>query len=368
MAPQKPQPDGKTLVGAVITVAAAYAYFLIFAQFGFLKAVQESLGSSAGTIRPIMAVMGVAGIAGSVMAAWRLTESRARALLAAGFGCCAVAAIGSLGASREMEFHGVALLVGLGTGLATVTLAGRLRHAVGEARLGLIIGCGTGLAYGLCNLPAVFEAAAAAQAKLAGLAALVGLAGGRGLVRTVTVEPRGGGDYSRTGVVAWVLVFLALVGLDSAAFYIIQQTPALKTGAWTGAGQLGVNAGLHLVTAVFAGWMLDRRGLGAVVPGGALLLLLACALTNPPAASPATMALLYLAGVSVYSTALVFYPARSGRPEVAAMVYAVAGWGGSALGIAFAEGRDRLPGTMVAMAAAWLAGALAWRYFASRRE
>ena len=49
-----------------------------------------------------------------------------------------------------------------------------------------------------------------------------------------------------------------------------------------------------------------------------------------------TGAFCYTAGVSCYSTALVYYVARSGRVGVAALVYAVAGWAGSALGIGMA--------------------------------
>ena len=48
-------------------------------------------------------------------------------------------------------------------------------------------------------------------------------------------------------------------------------------------------------------------------------------------------ALPYAAGVSIYSTVLVFYPARVGVVGLAALVYAVAGWVGSALGIGVAE-------------------------------
>ena len=64
-----------------------------------------------------------------------------------------------------------------------------------------------------------------------------------------------------------------------------------------------------------------------------------------------TGALLYTAGVSVYSTALVFYPAHGQRAGLAALVYAVAGWGGSALGIGLAENRHELPVMLVGAAA-----------------
>jgi cytochrome c oxidase cbb3-type subunit 2 len=363
MTPQTYRPDGKTFLAAVTTVAAVYVYFLIFAQFGFLKAVQAALGETAGAIRPVMAVMGLAGIAGSGLAAWIFTEPRSRRLLLAGFAVCAAAALGSTQAQSMGNFQVVALLTGLGTGLVTVTLAGMLRRAVGDGCLGLIIGLGTGLAYAFCNLPAVFAAGAISQTQVALLAVVAGLVGGLGLKPRVGVDRPADGDYSRGGVVAWGLVFFALVGLDSAAFYIIQHNPALKEVHWSGSGRLILNAGIHLGAAVLAGWALDRGRPGRTIFFGAGALVGACLLLEVQA----TAGWLYVTGVSVYSVVLVYYPARSGRPGVAALVYAVAGWGGSGLGIALAEGRTTLPAAATGGAFILLALGLLGRRLASRQ-
>jgi cytochrome c oxidase cbb3-type subunit 2 len=247
-----------------------------------------------------------------------------------------------MAARSPVEFQGVALLTGLGTGLTTVMLAGMLRRAVGEAGLGLILGTGTGLAYAVCNLPAIFAASGGTQARLALLAVALGLVGGRALQPRVAVELPVGGDYSRRGTVAWVLVFSALVAFDSAAFYVVQHTPTLKENLWDGPGRLVLNAGVHLGAAVLAGWALDRRRLGWTVFAGAAALLTAGGLIS--GGSPVSVAgLLYITGVSAYSVALVYYPVRGARPGLAALIYAVAGWGGSAVGIALAEGRHDLP-------------------------
>ncbi len=334
------EPDRKTALAAVTTVAAVYAYFLIFAQFGFLKAVQAALGAEGGVIRPIMAVMGLTGVAGSVLAARFFAEDKCRHWLAAGFGCCAVAAVGSLGGKNPTGFYVVAGLTGLGVGLATVTLAAMLRRSVGDESLGKIIGLGTGLAYGICNLPGIFDANAATQALVAILAVTAGWAGGWRLNPRFPPEQKADEEYSKPVVAAWVLVFAAIVCLDSAAFYVVQHTPALREATWTGSARLALNAGTHLGVAVLAGWALDRGGLGRAVGLGAAALLLAGGLLDQPA--PAGVGLLYVAGVSIYSTALVYYPSRSGRPGLAALVYAVAGWGGSALGVGLAEGQQEL--------------------------
>ncbi|MDB6165717.1 MAG: hypothetical protein JWQ83_857 [Lacunisphaera sp.] len=352
------QPQRKVVAAAVVTVAANYVYFLVFAQFGFLKILQAGPGATAGMIKPVMAVMGLAGMAGSIAAAHWFSPERSRRALAMGLMLNAVAAgLALLGGARAI-FYLAALLVGLGIGLTTVTLAGILRRALGDARLGASIGLGTGLAYGFCNLPAVFNASGAAQAGLALLATGAGLLGAAGLDLRALQERPVDRDYAPAGVAVWTLIFFALVGLDSAAFYIIQHTPALKGDTWAGAWRLELNAGVHVVTALLAGVMLDRQWLGRTVALSAALLLSACWLINETRGALAEGTLLYTAGVSIYSTALVFYPARSLRPWLAAVIYAVAGWGGSALGIGFADNLHTVPAWFIGVAATVLLVAL----------
>lgn len=363
IAPPHQSSDGKSLLGAIAAVAAVYVYFLLFAQFGFLKAVLGVLGEGAGVIRPVMAVMGLAGVAGSGAAAWRLDGRSGRRRLAAGLAVCAGAAVSAIFARGLVDFYFTAVLTGLGTGFTTVTLASLLRRAIGDRRLGLAIGLGTGLAYAFCNLPAVFAAAAATQAQISLLALAMGLLGGAALGPRFPAEAQTTGDHARAGSAAWILIFLVLVGLDSAAFYIIQHAAELKAATWTGTGRLVLNAGVHLGAAVLAGWAFDRGWLGRAVAFGAGALVLACGLINASFAGAAVP--LYITGVSVYSAALVYYPARSGRPGLAALVYAVAGWGGSGLGIALAEGRDRLPPALILGAAGLLAAGLLARRLAS---
>jgi cytochrome c oxidase cbb3-type subunit 2 len=66
-------------------------------------------------------------------------------------------------------------------------------------------------------------------------------------------------------------------------------------------------------------------------------------------------------GVSFYSVALVYFPANSGRAGVAAVVYAVAGWSGSALGIGMAQNLHQVPGWFAAVAGVVVLGAMAGR-------
>ncbi len=367
MPPDTPRLDAKTLSAAVVTVAATYIYFLIFAQFGFLQSAQAALGRGQDTVHPLMGAMGLAGIAASAGAAFRFELATARWRLTWGFAGCACAATGALLAKSQAGFLAVAAFTGFGAGFTTVTLAAMLRAAVGLRQLGIILGLGTGLAYAFCNLPGIFAADPRLQAALAAGAAVVGIVAGWNLPPRFPAGPETTGDYSRAGAGRWVAIFLALVCLDSALFYFIQHEPTLREDLWTGANRELVNAGTHLLGATLAGWALDRGRLGTAVALAGLTIVSAAIWLTTGHAGDEGVGRAYMAGVSAYSTAIVFYPAQSGRAGLAALVYAVAGWGGSALGIGLAENGGRLSPALAGVAAAVLAISFTGRHFASRQ-
>jgi cytochrome c oxidase cbb3-type subunit 2 len=167
-----------------------------------------------------------------------------------------------------------------------------------------------------------------------------------------------GADYRPKAAGAWVVIFLALVWMDSAAFYIIQHTAAWREATWGGVASLAGNSGMHLGAALLAGWLLDRGRSGRVVLTAFGLLASACVLLDVGGARLGWAALLYTAGVSFYSVALVYYPAAGGRPWLVALVFAVAGWIGSAQGIGMAQNLNRVPLLFVVLAGAAVAGAL----------
>jgi cytochrome c oxidase cbb3-type subunit 2 len=359
-------PSERSQVAATVTIAATYVYFLIFAQFGFLKALTE-LGSDNTWLRPIMAVMGGSGIAGSVFMARWFKENHGRGQVMAGFVVAAAAAGLTWAAKTPALFFLCAVLTGTGTGMVTVGLAGLLRREVGGGRLGRCIGIGTGLAYAFCNLPPVFGGAAHTQAMLGIAAACTGMIAVQLFEQRGPRQLAGGYDYSPGGKTVWTMIFLALVCLDSAAFYIIQHTPALKLATWAGGPRLFLNAGVHLVAGLVAGLLLDRRWIAGAVGGAAVLLIAACALLDQGSGRFSLEAGLYAAAVSVYSAALVFYPARSGRPGLAALVYAVAGWTGSALGIGLAQELHRVPVWLLAAGGMLIVGMFIVRYLGRSR-
>ena len=334
-------------------VAATYVYFLIFAEFAFLELVRPVTGDGE-RLRVVMGALGAGGVAGSVWAARRFAREGWGARLGGWLLGCAAAA----GAALVAPSFGVAALaaagagIGLALGGATVTLAAGLRAVAGPRRLGMAVGLGTGAAYAFCNLPFVFEAGPAWQTAWAIGAVLAGAV----LSRRLDARGEDPGAAESRGMGGWVVVFLALVWMDSAAFYIIQHTDALKEATWSGAWTLGGNAATHFGFALLAGWLLDRGRAGWTAAAAALLLAAACHWINNPGAE-----LLYVAGVSLYSAALVYAPARAASPKAAALVYAVAGWGGSALGIGMAQDIHGVPGWFAPAALAAVGAGLLWR-------
>jgi cytochrome c oxidase cbb3-type subunit 2 len=327
------------LVAATLLVAVVYVYFLIFAQFGFLTGLAQRGGSGETVLRAVLAVMGVSGVAASVVAAWWHRPERGGAGLVTALLVAGLAAALAPFVDSSAGFFVTAALVGIGLGGATVLLAASIRAATGERALGLVLGTGTGLAYGFCNLPAVFHGAPGRQAGIALAAAAVGVIA-TPMMRRSPCAPAPSSPPRAQAVAVWVAIFLALVWLDSAAFYVIQHNPVLHLATWAETARLSANAALHLGAAVVAGWLLGRGRQSGVILVSAALLAAACMMLS---SAPALAASFYVMGVSGYSTTLVFYPAASGRAGVAAVIYAVSGWLGSALGIGMVIDRAGIP-------------------------
>jgi cytochrome c oxidase cbb3-type subunit 2 len=152
-----------------------------------------------------------------------------------------------------------------------------------------------------------------------------------------------------SGAAATLAMLFALVWLDSAAFTIIQNTPRLKLLSWGDPISQLRNGALHLVAAVIAGWLIDRRRLHAAllcayafISAGIFFLA-----GNDSRASMGT--LFYVVAVSIYSTAIAAYAALAsdgpGRLPIrwrAAILVAVCGVG-STLGIAMAQANNSVP-------------------------
>jgi cytochrome c oxidase cbb3-type subunit 2 len=328
----------------VTLIAITYVYFLIFAQFAFLARLAE-LGLAGMGLKIVLAAMAVGGVLASLLAPGLAPIAAHATGVRIGLAICGAAAFLSLLPLNAPAAACVAFLIGAGTGLLTVTLVTHLRDWTGTDHALIKVGLGTGLGYFACNVPWLFAATPERQAIVAAILCAVGLwVAGNPIPLVETAETPSGMSFARV-----LASFAALVWLDSAAFYIIQHAPALKAGTWMGSAHLWSNAVIHLAAALAAALLLTRKSLGSVLAAAFCAFAAACVLLmNPAHALQAS--LFYPVGVSLYSVALVAYPSflttafsPAQRGRQAGLIYAVAGWIGSALGIGMGQNLGHVP-------------------------
>ncbi len=246
----------------MVGVIATYVYFLLYAQFGFIHALEAALPGEA-LVQRAMGCMGGAGVVVSLAVGYLLRFVPARKLLIVGFLGAALTALVATQSASPTTFMGVAVAVGAFTAMMTVSLAANLRGFVSGGHYGLKIGAATGIAYFLCNVPRIFEGSANSQGVIAAIGCIVG-AGAAFLLAASAETPEQKpspvifADCRGIGFVSVVLSFLALVWLDSAAFATIQETVTLKGHTWATPEQKLLMGTVHLFAAMFAGWLFDR--------------------------------------------------------------------------------------------------------------
>jgi cbb3-type cytochrome oxidase cytochrome c subunit len=335
-------------------VAITYVYFLIFAQFAFLKRLAE-LGVADAHLKAVMAAMATGGILFSLLAPRVNICPSPNLRLRIGLLASAAAAFLSLLPLTLAESIAVSFLIGAGLGLLTVTLVTYLPQWTGSRSPLLLVGFGTGAGYFICNIPAFFAASAEVQSATAGLLCLAGIC--------ITLIPSSAQDLEpliaqrpTASFLRVLACFAALVWLDSAAFFIIQNNADLKAGTWEGAVHLWANALLHLGAAIGSAWILSRRGLTFVLSLAFLSLGFACLLLLYPNRI-FVASIFYPIGVSLYSVALVAYPSLlapaatfAERGRQAGWIYAIAGWCASAMGIGMGQNLGRVPPAFVVLA------------------
>lgn len=320
-------------------LAAAWTYFLLYAQYGLVRQLGE-LGLGPGAVDRAMGALGIGGLVGCVIAARTASPRR---VVRAGFLGAAAAAFLSLGLAHPPMRVLVPLVAGLSVGALTAALAGDLPAWTGAAT-GRAVGLATGLAYGVCNVPLLFAGSADLQALVSGGVALVGGAAAFGH------EPRPGHPAASAarpdgtpGRFAGLVVALgALVALDSTAFAVIQRTPGLLAETWGGSHLQILQGGVHFAAAVATGLWIDRGALRRIPALVWVTFAVAFGLlsTSSSLAGP-----LYAVGISAYSAVLVAVPTlvgRSGGRRRAAVLFALAGWIASGAGVGLAQRLDRI--------------------------
>lgn len=320
-------------------VAGIYGYFLLFSQFAFLEIVTHELEVES-RIKLVLSLMALGGIVGSILVARR----KSSAWLPYGLIACLIASAGSGLATGMVALMLLSCLMGLGLGVATVSLAASLPQWFSSQNGCWWVGCGTGAGYALCNVPSIFQATPPTQAWISCGFVLLALLS-RHLLGPALHETSTQTSVPMRSATAVVVMFFALVWMDSGAFYIIQHAEELKKATW-GADRLWWNAGLHFAAAVIAGATLASGRFRLLLLSAALILGTAAWWVNDPN-TRSFAAIFYPIGVSFYSTALVCWPGllspRESSWKRASWVFALAGWVGSGLGIGMAENLHRVP-------------------------
>ncbi len=353
-------------------IAVTYVYFLIFAQFAFIHRL-DTLGITGAHLKSVMAAMAAGGVVLSLLAPRLKRFPSAARRLQCAFATAAIATFLTIAPLPFASAIAVAILIGASLGLLTVTLVTHLRQWIGDCNALLKVGLGTGIGYLLCNIPSLFTATPQIQSATAGSLCLIGI-----VLAGFTAEPTSESLPARTASsspIPFLLVvasFTALIWLDSAAFFIIQNTTALQAGTWQGAAHLWANGLIHLGAALFCAWLLARRELPVVLAAAIAALAFACLLLLNPARA-ITASVFYPIGVSLYSVALVAYPSllssastTAERARQAGWIYAIAGWVGSALGIGMGQNLGHVPPAFVFVATAVVLAPVLFRIFRGR--
>jgi len=346
----------------VALVAITYIYFLIFAQFAFLQRLAQ-LRIADAHLKAVMAAMAFGGILFSLLTPRTKILAAPRKRLQLALTLSATAALLTLLRLNLPSAIAVAFLIGAALGTLTVTLVTHLPVWIGSANPLLNVGVGTGLGYFVCNFPPLFNASAQTQALTAAALCLAGAFIAAQSMPTLASEEEDSRDSlttaspRETAFLPLLLAFTALIWLDSAAFFIIQNTPALKAGTWQGTTHLYLNGSLHLLAALASVYLLRRRGLSTTLAAAFLALAAACLLLLDPHRA-LLASLFYPVGVSLYSVALVAYPSLLSGPLTlaergrrAGWIYAIGGWFGSAMGIGMGQNLGHIPPLFVLAAA-----------------
>lgn len=336
----------------IFRICLTYVYFLIFAQFAFLEHVKGAVGFA--YLKPIMGVMGVSGFFTSICMGYKISRSPQVDFMKWGFLICSLSGLSSVFFDSVLFLLSSSMMIGVGLGVLTVSIAVHI-SAVSCIALsrGLMCGIGTGLAYFICNIPYLFLASPFYQAIVSSVLCFIGACIPSPVMTHDTPKIVQKPAIYTVSFFCFLALCTSLIWFDSAAFFVIQQAGELKSLTWFGEARLWSNASIHLFFAILSGYLIDKKGFKSVFLFSFLFLSLAVLCLQLIPQYQHFSGFLYCAGVSLYSTALICLPAvlNNGRRDSSAihagLLFGIAGWLGSAMGIGMAQDLQKIPYTFV---------------------
>ncbi len=322
-------------------IACTFFYFLIFAQFAYLHLL-NNFNTPAMYINGSILCMCFGGIIGCLLAAIKHHKPYSTRWIISGFISCS---IWPLIAGIQNDFF-LFPLIGFGTGLSlgilTVSIASILHISLPHRNLGIWVGIGVGMAYLLCNIPIVIQNSDKMHCVYATSACLLGLLLSNKLNFKVSKAPHPDKKYNSLLQTRkyWIgcLFLMILIWFDSAAFLLIQNTFQQNSITKNPKFVVWAYAILHLLSAVTAGWLLDKRFTFPLLIISLLGLLFG--MWGIQNYNHFGWRMLYIISVSFYSTVLVaFVSLFQETPKIfslkmkIALLFAIGGWLGSTIGI-----------------------------------
>lgn len=314
---------------AVLSVTGLCLQLLVNAELSYLF-IANRYGKNVAPIPPVLWALAGGAIAGALLCAWFFRGRYGRRIAPAGFLLSAACWWAALKVPGETSAVATAVFAGFAVGASLVAVGLCLRPTVHHGKLGLVCGLGVGAAYALAPIPTSITSGAATLVWEGFGGALLGLFASLGL-RSEPYKHSGALDYQPKPLATWIAIFFLLVWLDTIGYYVIQHAGATKPPTWDSTLILYGNGFLQLCAAVLTGIALDRHQVTLSAVVGAIVLVAACLIAggSPQNYSPAHV--LYVIGVSIYATTLLYYAARSGRRWVMAAITAISIFGGVAL-------------------------------------
>lgn len=368
-------------------------YFLIFAQFSYLHCL-TAIDPESQLRKVSLCCMGFGGLFGCLLVAKKHRLDSFLYWLLAGFaGCMSCALLVLIQPAKEF-YPLLGLGIGIFLSILAVSTATILPIVLPKKHIGIWTGSGVGSAYFLCNMPIIFHSTPLTQCIYAASACIIGSLLCRGLDqyilkhaskqigRNKSILPTSRQNcankdrrekfpmYEIRGLWVVVIFLLALVWYDSAAFYIIQEKIQVSGGEFENGLLHWKNGIVHLLSALVAGWVLDRKWIFGVLFFSLFGLLLG--MWGVQNSEGYLWAALYVASVSGYSTVLVAFVALAGQDNLptriqAALIYAIGGWFGSVLGIIMAIDLHKITWLFAATSLAMCIGAKIFDIFAPAR-
>lgn len=356
-------------VAGIGGLTVSHVVLLLYVQLGFVDRLQQLALGPART-RYVLAAMGLAGFATSLAAPLLLRVRHPVWALRLGFlvSFLAIALSMVSGAFPLLLLASAGMSFGLSLGY--VSLVATTRPSFRARRIGVKVGLATGLAYAICSVPWVFLSSPEAK----GLVSLAACAAGG--VMTFAMHDAASPESLAAarheeehkaeppGFMSILLIFFALIWLDSGAFAIILDNPKLKLAFWGTETLQWRNSALHFVSALLGGWLIDRGRLRSTLTLSYLVIVLAIQLLQQPAPMALLASAGYVCAASLYTVALFAYapaclgPDGDSRLHGRWVLFALAAWAGSTLGIGMMQELHVVPTWVMAIAGCVIGAAL----------